>query len=162
MKKTFLFSVLMGMMVLFSTTSVFAGDKDIKGGGSPGAGFLNVGLGVGYYGDIPLFADYEFGITKDVTIGPAIGFGFGANWLSLGAKGRFYFDDFVNLNGKFDLYAGGTLGLIPVVNNHSDHYESGGLFLALNVGGRYHFTNRLGGFLDLSTGASSIGLSFRL
>lgn len=164
MKK--LVSVLLVGMALLLNISVYAGDKETKKTerrSSEGAGFVNIGLGMGYYGSIPVMADFEFGIIPEITVGPTVGFGVGHGWFSIGAKGRYYFDHLINADSKFDLYGGASLNLAVVKGNDEGRYGGGvGLMPDVHIGGRYHFAKNLSGLLELSSGVSSIGVSFRI
>jgi hypothetical protein len=62
----------------------------------------------------------------------------------------------------------GSLGFAIVNSRWEDgydgdkgHFHNGNpLFLDLHIGSEYHFNKKFGAFLDLSTGVSTIGLSF--
>ncbi len=150
---------------------------------------IGVGIGgyAGYYGylgrSIPvLHADYEFDVAKNFTLAPFINyytyrnrFESGNNRyyyretvIPIGVKGSYYFDDIVSANSNWDFYLAGSLGF-AIVNNRWDndyngdknYYRHGNtLFLDAHIGTEYHFTQKLGVFLDLSSGVSTIGLSF--
>jgi len=45
-------------------------------------------------------------------------------------------------------------------NGDRNHYHGGSsLFLDVHVGSEYHINNKIGVFLDLSTGVSTVGLA---
>jgi hypothetical protein len=142
----------------------------------------------GYVGrSMPVFhINYELDVAKNFTLAPFISFytfsdsyywgnpnnpyryyRYRETVIPLGLKGTYYFDDLLKANSKWDFYLAGTLGF-AIVNAHWDdgyngdrNYYHGGssLFLDVHVGAEYHFNNRLGAFLDLSTGVSTIGLA---
>ena len=149
---------------------------------------LNLGLGIGYYGylgqSVPfIFANYEFKVAKNFTVAPFIGFGsyrsandyaFGSSAyyyhetvIPIGAKGSYYFDELLGLDPNWDIYAAGSLGFTyshvtwdnGYTGNTSDAHTASPLYIDLHVGAEYHFNNRLGIYLDLSTGVSTIGLA---
>ena len=149
---------------------------------------LNLGLGAGYYGYLQshsapiVFANYEFDISRGFTLAPFIGFstsngsnvyrnGYYSNYhetvVPVGVKGTYYFDELLDLNKKWDLYAALSLGLVYDAVSWNEDFNGGssssstsGHFDAeLHIGGEYHFNRRLGLFADLSTGVSSIGLA---
>jgi hypothetical protein len=142
----------------------------------------------GYVGrTLPVFhIDYEFSVAKNFTLAPFISFYSYTNqyywgnnnnpdrWytytetvIPLGIKGTYYFDDLLQASPKWDFYLAGSLGF-AIVNSHWDAGYNGNvnyyhtpnpLFLDLHIGTEYHFNNRIGAFLDLSTGVSTVGLA---
>lgn len=142
----------------------------------------------GYVGrSLPVFhVNYEFDVAKNFTLAPFISFYTFSNnyyWgnknypyryytyretvIPVGVKGTYYFDDLLKANSKWDFYLAGSLGFAIVNSTWDDgyygdrnYYHGGsGLFLDLHIGTEYHFTNRIGAFLDLSSGVSTIGLA---
>jgi hypothetical protein len=133
-----------------------------------------------------LHVDYEFDVAKNFTLAPFVSFYTYSNsyyWgnnnnpyryynyretvVPVGVKGTYYFDELLKANSKWDFYLAGSLGL-SIRSSHWDNgyegdknYYNGGsaLFLDIHIGTEYHFTKRLGGFLDLSSGVSTIGLA---
>ncbi|MFA6261528.1 MAG: hypothetical protein WC760_08670 [Bacteroidia bacterium] len=130
--------------------------------------------------------NYEFDVAKNFTLAPFIGFSTYTNsyyWgnnnypyayytyretvIPIGVKGTYYFDDLIKLNSKWDIYLGASLGFAIV--NHSwdqgyygdkNYYRRGSnLYANIHLGVEYHFNSHLGGFFDLSSGVSTIGLA---
>lgn len=132
-----------------------------------------------------LHFNYEFDVTKNFTLAPFISISSFTNdyyWgnnntpykyytyrqtiIPIGAKGTYYFDDLLKANKKWDFYLAGSLGFAIINESWDNGYNgskgySGGspLFLDLHIGTEYHFNNKLGAFLDLSSGVSTIGLA---
>lgn len=132
-------------------------------------------------------ANYEFAVVPNFTLAPFASISTYTNqyyWgnnnrpyryytyretlIPVGVKGTYYFDQLLNANSKWDFYAAGSLGFV-IINSSWDsdydgdrnHYKNGSpLFLDLHIGTEYHFNDRLGLFLDLSTGVSTVGLAF--
>jgi hypothetical protein len=140
---------------------------------------LNLGLGIGYYGYIdhstPVFhLNYEFPVAKDFTLAPFVTFysyrhnNYRQTVIPVGVKGTYYFDQILNADKQWDFYLGGSLGAAIIKTRWDDGYTrklnnnegAGPLYLDLHIGTEYHFNNKIGAFLDLSTGVSTIGLSF--
>mgnify|MGYP006177511847 CR=1 FL=1 len=149
---------------------------------------LGVGIGGygGYYKytnrSLPVFnINYEFDVAKSFTLAPFISFSTYSNnyrdnntnytyretVIPIGVKGTYYFDDLLQANSKWDFYLAGSLGF-AVVNSgwdndydgDRDYYRRGNpLFLDLHIGTEYHFNSKVGAFLDLSTGVSTIGIA---
>ena len=142
----------------------------------------------GYVGrSVPVFhIDYEFDVAKNFTLAPFVSFYTFSNeyyWgnhnhpyqyyhysetvIPLGVKGTYYFDQLLQAGSKWDFYLAGSLGL-AIVNSKWDngyegdrnYYHNGtSLFLDIHIGTEYHFDDRIGAFLDLSTGVSTIGIA---
>lgn len=147
---------------------------------------LNLGLGVGGYGgyygyygrSLPVFSiNYEFGVAQNFTLAPFATFvtyhdyydtyGYRETVIPLGVKGTYYFDNILGAGPDWDFYLAGSLGFSVVKTSWDDGYHSNNdfrtadpLFLDLHVGTEYHLSRKVGLFLDLSTGVSTIGLAF--
>ncbi len=142
----------------------------------------------GYVGHVMpvLHADYEFDVAKSFTLAPFVSFYTYSNsyyWgdknypyqyysyrqtvIPIGVKGSYYFDKLLKANSKWDFYLAGSLGFSIVNSNWENGYygdrnyyhNPSSLFLDAHIGAEYHISNRLGFFLDLSSGVSTIGLA---
>ena len=87
--------------------------------------------------------------------------------IPIGLKGTYYFDQLLNANSKWDFYLAASLGFV-IVNSSWDndyygdknyYHHSSHINLDFHIGTEYHLNNRLGIFLDLSSGVSTIGLA---
>ena len=133
-----------------------------------------------------LHIDYEFDVAKNFTLAPFASFFTYSNsyyWgnnniphkyyyyhetvIPIGIKGTYYFDQLLKANPKWDFYLSGSLGF-AIVNSSWDagydgdknYYHNGNpLFLDVHIGAEYHFNKRIGAFLDISSGVSTIGLA---
>jgi hypothetical protein len=87
--------------------------------------------------------------------------------IPIGVKGSYYFDDLLEANADWDFYVAGSLGFAIVKSHWEDgyygdekHFHRGNpLFLDIHLGTEYHFNDRIGAFLDISSGVSTIGLA---
>lgn len=146
---------------------------------------LNLGLGVGgYYGyyhyvghSLPVFnINYEFDVARNFTLAPFATFWtyrndndhYRESIIPVGIKGTFYLDQALRAGPDWDFYLAGSLGFAIVRSTWDDGYSGetyyhdvSPLFLDLHAGAEYHLSNSVGLFLDLSTGVSTLGLSFR-
>jgi len=176
------------LLLLLSGTSISAQEaKSTEKYGNT----LNLGIGIGYYGyagrSMPVIhANFEFDVAKSFTLAPFISFysyrrdyyhGHNNNKYYYhetvilgGAKGTYYFDNLLNANPKWDFYLAGSLGF-AVSNSRWDegfdgdknyYHSASPFFLDIHIGSEYHFNDKLGAFLDLSTGVSTIGLAIHL
>lgn len=133
-----------------------------------------------------LHINYEFDVAKDFTLAPFLSLYTYSNeyyWgnnnnpdryytyretvVPIGVKGTYYFDDILNANSKWDFYLAGSLGFALVSARWDEGYggdrkyfnKGNSVFLDLHIGTEYHFNDRIGGFLDLSSGISTIGIA---
>lgn len=151
---------------------------------------LGLGIGYyGYVGhSLPVFAlNYEFDIAKNFTLAPFISFYTYSNnyyWgnknypyrnysyretaVPVGIKGTYYFDKLFHASPKWDFYGAASIGFVfRSVTWEGDYYgdkygyrDGSSLYLDVHIGAEYKFNSKLGLFLDLSTGVSTIGLGF--
>ncbi len=157
-----------------------------------GALNLGVGLGyygyVGYSTPV-LHADYEFDVAKSFTLAPFINYFSYSNYhywgdahnhyknysyretvIPIGVKGTYYFDQLVGAGTNWDFYAAGSLGFAIRSTTWENGYYgetnvkhgTGALYLDLHAGAEYHFNKKVGMFLDLSTGVSTLGIAIHL
>ena len=86
--------------ILLSVSSAFAQDAK-KANSSQAIKQLNFGF-VGI--------SYEIPLAKNISIAPFAGTDFDIDWITLGAKGNFYFDNLLNLPAAWDVYGGASAG----------------------------------------------------
>lgn len=183
-------------LLILSATHIWAQDKT---GSEKYGKTLNMGLGIGYYGNVghslPVATiNYEFDVAKNFTLAPFLGiytyqnyYYWGnpskPNWdpsyrqysyretvVPIGVKGTYYFDQLLKAGSKWDFYAAGSLGFMlrSVVweNNYygdrNAYQASSPIYLDLHIGTEYHISQKIGLFLDLSTGVSTFGLAVHL
>ena len=131
--------------------------------------------------------NYELDVAKNFTIAPFVSFytlsrnyfwgnnntiyrnyTYRETVIPIGIKGSYYFDNFLKANPKWDFYLAGSVGFAIVNRRWDDGYggdknyfnDAQPIILDLHIGTEYHFNNKVGAFLDLSSGVSTIGLSF--
>ncbi len=169
--KKFHFSILLALGLLAGTQS-FA--QMAVGKGSK---FLNAGIGLGGWGGIGfggggigLGASFEVGVADNITVGGIGAFrsysGFGS-YYSVGARGSYHFNEILNIaNDKVDLYAG--LGLLYSGWSWNESYiglrgSYGGVALGGHLGGRYFFSDKIGGFAEAGFGVAplQLGVTFK-
>ena len=174
MKTKILTFTLLSLLMIFGT-NLSAQNRSTGGESYRG---LNVGIGLGYngyYRSLPVFhLNYEFDVAQNFTLAPFITFysnpnvydHYKATIIPIGVKGSYYLDQALNANSNWDFYVAGSLGFNYI--RWEDRYVRGDvyygprpLFLDLHLGAEYHLSKKVGLFLDLSTGVSTVGLSFR-
>ncbi|MFD2938203.1 hypothetical protein [Spirosoma flavum] len=168
------FSILLVLGLLAGTQSFaqLAIDKGTK--------FINLGIGVGGYssaGGIAFGASADFGVAPNITVGGQaayrsfsyLGNADKISYLYFAARGSYHFNQILNLStDKADLYAGIGLGYESV--SYSNSYGAGfstfgsGIFVPIHLGGRYFFSEKVGGFAELGTGIAPLllGVTFKL
>lgn len=90
-----------------------------------------------------------------------------ATAVPVGVKGTYYFDQLFRASSKWDFYAAGSAGFIfrnVIWENGYDgdkhiYQSSSPLYLDVHIGSEYHFNEKAGMFLDLSTGVSTFGFA---
>lgn len=153
---------------------------------------LGVGIGYyGYINHTTpvLHADFEFDVARNFTLAPYISYYSYQNhyyWgapkyvyknysyretvVPIGIKGTYYFDELLQANPNWDFYLAASLGFaIRKITWENGYYgetnighSASGLYGDGHIGAEYHFNNKLGIYLDLSTGISNIGLAISL
>jgi len=141
------FTILFLISILFSISNVLAQDSQtIKQ--------LNFGL-VG--------ASYEFPFGQNFSIAPSAGTDFNFDYLSLGAKGNFYFDNLFKLPAAWDVYGGANIGFAVGINNEAES----DLNMGLHAGARWFWNDQWGVYVELGSGSTlkgtgGIGVTMRL
>jgi hypothetical protein len=107
-------------------------------------------------------ANYEIPVHKDITIAPGIGTNLDLDWLNIGVKGNYYFDNVFGLSDPaWDVYGGLNLGYSVFMGdndpNDNDKDESD-INLGLQFGGRWFWNDKWGVYLEIAGGNVS-GLS---
>ena len=179
------------LMVMVLTINVFA-QKGNSGENYGRTLNVGLGIGyygyVGYATPV-IHADYEIGVARNFTLAPFVNvfsyreytywgnhnnpyrnYYYHETVIPMGVKGSYYFDRLLGAGPKWDFYLAGSLGFVIRKTVWDDGYygdrvvnsSSSPLFLDLHVGTEYHFNRKIGLFLDLSTGVSTLGLSFHL
>lgn len=143
-----------------------------------------------YYGTAPALAlNYEFDVFKNFTLAPFISiatyksyrywgdyyypyrdYSYRETIIPVGVKGSYYFDELFDASPKWDFYAAASIGVAFRSVSWENGYNgsrvvrssSTPLFGTLHLGTEYHLTNKVGLFLDISTGFSTLGLGFHL
>jgi hypothetical protein len=148
-----------------------------------------VGVGYyGYIGHATpvLYANFEFDVAKNLTLAPFIAcYSYNNNYywgnphysyrdysyhqtvIPVGIKGTYYFDELLKAHTDWDFYLAGSVGLAFRKTTWENGYygETNAvngapvLFIDVHAGAEYHMNQKLGLFLDLSTGISTFGLA---
>ena len=131
---------------------------------------------------LPVFTlNYEIDVVSNFTIAPSVSvYGYSNNYIwnnrnfryretviPIGVKGTYYVDEFLGAGNKWDFYLGSSIGFAIVSSNWEQGYDGDRkyfnnkvpVFIAIHFGAEYHLTDRLGMFLDISSGFSTFGIS---
>lgn len=176
------------ILTLFAALMISAGIKAQERFGNTLNAGLGIGYYGYYYAAPAINVNYEFDVFRNFTLAPFIGMSTYRNYrywgdgpyhpyrdyyyretiIPIGVKGSYYFDELLKANEKWDFYAALSLG----VTFRTVHWENGyygdrvtgsyssPLYANLHIGTEYHFTSKVGMFLDLSTGMSTLGVGF--
>ena len=87
--------------------------------------------------------------------------------IPIGVKATYYFDQLLHAGPKWDFYLAGSLGFVfRSVTWDNDYYgdrhvyqTASPLYLDAHIGAEYHVSQKIGLFLDMSTGVSTLGLA---
>lgn len=104
---------------------------------------LNLALGIGGRQLSVFHINYEFDVAPAVTLAPFVSFYDYSNFIPIGVKGSFYFDNMLQINSSWDLYVAGTLGLGIVSDEWDTQYYRD----------RYNFRGPNAIFIDFHLGA---------
>lgn len=142
--------------------------------GTLGIGKIQINAGFGFSGwGTPIFVGLDYGVTNEITVGGEISYrSISSNNVEYTATGFFananyHFNKALQLPPEFDVYGGVSLGYYNW-NVDSDYIVnaeySSDIGYAIQVGGRYFFTDRLGLNLEFGTGSTSggkLGITYR-
>ncbi|HEY6142976.1 MAG TPA: hypothetical protein VIV55_06020 [Flavobacterium sp.] len=115
--------------------------------------------------------NYEIPVHPDITIAPGAGTNGNLDWLTVGVKANYYFDNLFGISdAAWDVYGGAGVGYAFDMRENEDnngHGNDDGLDLGLHAGGRWFWNDKWGVYLELSYGNTSefspgIGLTMKL
>ena len=110
-------------------------------------------------------ASYEIPVSGDITIAPFAGTNFDLDWLTIGVRANYYFDNLFELNDDaWDVYGGAGAGYSIYNGNGND---SSDLDIGLHVGGRWFWNDKWGVYLEFGGGITQgatggLGLTLKL
>ena len=110
--------------------------------------------------------NYEIPVHDDITIAPGIGTSLDLDWLNIGVKANYYFDNLFGISDDaWDVYGGANAGYS--VYNGDNNDNSSDINLGLQVGGRWFWNDKWGVYLEISGGNVSgmspgIGVTMKL
>lgn len=111
--------------------------------------------------------NYEIPVHKDITIAPGIGTNFDLDWINIGVKGNYYFDNVFGISDdSWDVYGGLNAGY-SIYNGEKNGKDESDINLGLQIGGRYFWNSKWGVYLEIAGGNVSgmspgIGITMKL
>ncbi|QDO95580.1 hypothetical protein FNB79_16915 [Formosa sediminum] len=130
------FTVLFAFALIFSVANVFGQAREE----------LNFGL-VG--------VNYEIPVHENVTIAPGIGTDFDLDWITLGVKANYYFDEIFGItDDAWDVYGGANAGY--AIYTGDNDLDDSSLDLGLQVGGRWFWNDKWGIYAEFSGGINTV------
>lgn len=182
MKKQLLF------IALFMLTAL-AGMAQSKSSFAKGDNLLNIGVGIGspffgsgYTSSLPVnpTISYERGVTDAISVGGQLSYAsskyesgisnysFKESAIYIGARGSYHFNELLDLNPKFDLYGGASLGYVTVsISDNQGSFDgtASGFGFGLFAGGKYYLKPSTALYAELgyqSLSFLNIGVAFKL
>lgn len=137
-----------------------------------------------------VLVNYEIDIARNFTLAPFVGFytytdyyywgdpgmpepdyryySYRETVVPVGVKGTYYFDELFRANENWDFYAAASVGATFRKRVWEDRYYgnqrirtgASPVYLDAHIGAERHISKKVGVFLDLSTGVSSLGFGF--
>lgn len=110
-------------------------------------------------------ANYEIPVSENITIAPFAGTNLDLNWLNIGVRANYYFDNLFELNDDaWDVYGGAGAGY--AFYNGSGN-QNNDLDIGLNIGGRWFWNDKWGIYLEIGGGitqgaSGGLGLTVKL
>lgn len=94
-------------------------------------------------------ANFEIPVHKDVTIAPGASTNFDLDWLNIGVRGSYYFDNLFGItDDAWDVYGGADAGY-SIYNGNDDHKHKSEFDIGLHVGGRWFWNEKWGLYVEL-------------
>lgn len=150
----------------------------------PGVSLVNLGIGLGatYGNGLPFGFSYDYGVTKNISVGLQVDYASWSNtvapWgeykyrnIPFGIRGAYHFDG-IGDPAKVDVYLGLVAGYRVLIVSEPSGFKAypgyspayaGGFHYGGIVGGRYMFTPGIGAFAELGYNVSygKVGLTFK-
>ncbi|WP_194767650.1 hypothetical protein [Tamlana sp. I1] len=101
--------------------------------------------------------NYEIPVSKNITIAPGVGTSLDFDWVNLGVKANYYFDNLFGITAEaWDVYGGANAGYSIWTGDGDAH--SSDIDFGLQVGGRWFWNDKWGVYIELA-GGNVAGLS---
>jgi hypothetical protein len=153
-----------------------------------GDNLLNIGVGIGspffgsgYKASLPInpSISYEKGITDAISVGGQLSYasskynfdngvsGFKESAVYIGARGSYHLNKVLDIDPKFDVYGGASLGYVAVSvsdNNGSFGSTASGVGFGLFAGGKYYFKPGIAIYAEVgyqSLSLLNVGIAFK-
>lgn len=159
---------------------------------SKGDNLINVGIGLGspffgsgYSSSLPInpSVSFEHGVSDEISVGAQLSYAsskynysnylgyaynFKASGTYIGARGSYHLNEALDIDSKFDVYGGASLGYVIV--SYSDNLGSSvssgsGFGYGAFAGGKYYFKPKLGVYAEIgyqSLSFLNVGIAFKL
>ncbi len=139
---------------------------------------LRINAGLGFNSSnwgVPIYAGLDYSIHPDITAGAVLSYASRTynyevysnkgTWVGIGVKGDYHFNSLLEIPNNWDVYAGLTLSYNYFSYDQSwaanySNYDTSGLGLSIQIGGRYYFNEQWA--INLELGGNSIASSGKL
>jgi hypothetical protein len=108
-----------------------------------GKGGKQINFGVGFIDGIPLYVGVDFGVHRDVSLGPEIDFDLsGFDWMRIKFRADYHWNSLIGIPSEWDFYSGVGLGpKIRLDNNDNNNNNDVGFLFQVNIGGRWYWSD---------------------
>ncbi|MGQ7944533.1 outer membrane beta-barrel protein [Flavobacterium sp. WC2509] len=114
--------------------------------------------------------NYEIPVHRDITIAPGVGTNFDLDWLNVGVKANYYFDNLFGIsNAAWDVYGGANVGYAFDMRDDHDNngHDESDVDFGLQAGARWFWNDKWGVYAEIAGGSVSglspaIGLTVKL
>jgi len=108
---------------------------------------------------------YDIPVASAIAVSPFVGTNLNLDYLNMGVKANYYFDDLIGIPAAFDFYAGASAGFAMWIGGGTS--QTSGIDIGLQVGGRWFWSDKWGLYLEFggghySGGTAGIGLTMRM
>ncbi|MBB6239773.1 MULTISPECIES: outer membrane beta-barrel protein [unclassified Pedobacter] len=176
------------LTALFILVALTGMAQSKSGSFSKGDNLFNIGVGIGspffgsgYTSSLPVnpSISYERGVSDAISVGGQLSYAsskyegfnnsysFKQNAIYIGARGSYHFNELLNVDPKFDLYGGASLGYVTVsVSDNQGSYEgtASGMGFGLYAGGKYYLKSSTALYAELgyqSLSFLNVGIAFK-
>ena len=130
------------LLLVFAFMLSFTGFSQGDGNAPLGKGGKQINAGIGFIDGIPLYpVGMDFGVHRDVSLGPEIDFDLGGfDWMRIKFRADYHWNSLIGIPSNWDFYAGLAMGTKIRFDNNPNNNNVGFLF-QFNVGGRWYWSD---------------------
>lgn len=114
-----------------------------EGSGPIGKGGKQLNFGIGFIDGIPAHIGFDFGVHRDVSLGPEVDFDLGGfDWTRIKFRADYHWNSLMGITGPWDVYSGAMIGTkIRFNDNDNNNNNNVGFLFQVNIGGRWYWSD---------------------